>query len=104
MVIAMFNTEKRADIDTAEYQQAVKRMMDIVTTMPGFISVKGYKADDGETVTMATFETEEALDAWRTHPEHRATQERGYEEFYDSLWVRVCTVVRSYEWTRPGRR
>ena len=100
MVIAMFKTVKREDINAAEYQKAVARMMDLVTKMPGFVSLKGCTTDDGETFSMATFDSEEALEAWRSHPEHRATQRRGYEEFYDSLWVKVCNVVREYEWTR----
>jgi len=37
---------------------------------------------------------------WHNHPEYRLTQKRGYEEFYESLWVRVCRVVREYEWKR----
>jgi len=52
--------------------------------MPGFVLLKGCTT----------------LEAWRSHPEHRATQRRGYEEFYDSLWVKVCNVVREYEWKR----
>jgi len=100
MVIAMFKAEKRASIDTGEYQKTAQRMMDLVTSMPGFISFKGCTTDDGETFAMATFETEEALEAWHNHPEHRATQRRGYEEFYESLWVRVCKVVREYQWKR----
>ena len=72
MVIAMFKTVKREDINAAEYQKAV-----------------------------ATFDSEEALEACRSHPEHRATQKRGSEEFYDSLRVKACNVVREYEWKRP---
>ena len=41
MVIAMFKAEKRAGIDTDEYQKTAQRMMDLVTSMPGFISFKG---------------------------------------------------------------
>ena len=100
MVIAMFKAEKRVDIDVVEYQETATRMMELVQKMPGFISFKGCTTDDGEAFAMATFETEEALDAWHNHPEHRATQKRGYEEFYESLWVRVCRVVREYEWKR----
>ena len=100
MVIAMFKTEKRVGIDAAEYQRIVQRMLDLVNKMPGFISFKGCTTDDGETFSMATFESEEALETWHNHPEHRATQRRGYDEFYDSVWVRVCKVVREYEWKR----
>jgi heme-degrading monooxygenase HmoA len=77
MVIAMFKAEKRAGIDTDEYQKTAQRMMDLVTSMPGFISFKGCTTDDSETFAMATFETEEALEAWHNHPEHRATQRAG---------------------------
>jgi len=100
MVIAMFRAEKRADVDLAEYQKIAQRMMELVSTMPGFVSFKGCTTSDGETFAMATFETEEALEAWHNHPEHRATQRRGYDEFYDSLSVRICKVVREYEWKR----
>jgi heme-degrading monooxygenase HmoA len=100
MVIAMFKADMRADVDAAEYGKAAQRMMELVTKMPGFISYKGCTTDDGETFSMATFETEEALEAWRNHPEHRATQQRGYDEFYGSLWVRVCKVIHEYEWKR----
>ena len=49
---------------------------------------------------MATFESQETLEAWHNHPEHRAIQQRGYREFYDSLRVRVFELVREYEWKR----
>ena len=100
MVIAMFKAEKHAGIDSGEYQKTAQRMMDLVSKMPGFISFKGCTTDDGETFAMVTFETEEALEAWHKHPEHCTTQKRGYDEFYESLWVRVCRVVREYEWKR----
>ncbi len=100
MVIAMFKAEKRANIDVAEYQKTAQRMMELVSKMPGFISFKGCTTDDGETFAMATFESEQALDAWHNHPKHRATQRRGCDEFYESLWVRVCAVIREYEWKR----
>jgi heme-degrading monooxygenase HmoA len=77
MIIAMFKAEKHANIDVAEYQKTAQRMMELVSKMPGFISFKGCTADDGETFSMATFEGEQALDAWHNHPDHRATQNEG---------------------------
>ena len=100
MVIAMFKAEKREGVDPAEYQRTAQRMMELVKHMPGFISFKGCTTDDGESFAMATFESEASLEAWHDHPEHRAAQQRGYEEFYESVWVRVCTVTREYEWKR----
>jgi len=50
------------------------------------------------------FESEEALEAWRNHPEHVEIQRRGREEFYDYYWVQVCKSVREYEWRRDAAR
>lgn len=68
MMMVLFNTELRPDADAGEYQQAGERMYDLVSRMPGFISAKRYSAADGESFTMVKFESAEALDAWRHHP------------------------------------
>jgi heme-degrading monooxygenase HmoA len=74
-------------------------MHELVEAIPGFISIKGYRSDDGEEIDIVRFKDEEALEAWRTQPEHRATQERGRTEFYDRYWVQACRVVREYEFS-----
>ena len=48
--------------------------------MPGYISHKGYFADDGERVTIVEFEHEEGLRAWRTNPEHHRGAKTGAAE------------------------
>ena len=100
MMLVLFDTEPRADIDAAEYERAGERMQALVTQMPGFISAKRYSSSDGEGFTMVKFASEEALEAWRRHPEHVAVQRRAREEFYERYWVVVCKSVRDYEWRR----
>jgi heme-degrading monooxygenase HmoA len=102
MMLVLFDTEPRADIDTAEYERAGSRMAALVSQMPGFVSAKRYSSSDGESFTMVKFASEEALEAWRRHPEHVAVQARGREEFYERYWVLVCQSVREYEWRRGG--
>ena len=97
MIIVLFATELRPDADLADYQASSRRMNELVRQIPGFISVKGYTASDGDEVVIARFESEEALDAWRFHPEHVATQRKGRERFYQSYWVKVCQTIREYE-------
>ena len=102
MMVVLFDTEPRADIDAAEYKSAAERMFSLASQMPGFVSAKHYSSSDGESFTMVKFESEEALEAWRRHPEHVAVQRRGREEFYEHYWVLVCKSVREYEWRRGG--
>jgi len=69
------------------------RMNEIVANMPGFVSVKLFRAEDGETLALAEFESLEALDAWRDHPEHVVARRRG-SEFFGNYDVKVCSLVR----------
>ena len=77
-----------------EYDRLGERMYGIVSKLPGFQSVKSFKADDGEEITIFRFTSEQALEAWRTHPEHIETMKRGHAEFYGSGFLQICKVIR----------
>ena len=49
---------------------------------PGYISHKGFFADDGERITIVEFEHEEGLRAWRRNPEHVAAQKLAREKLH----------------------
>ena len=73
-----------------EYGRLGERMYNIVSGLPGFRSVKSFKADDDEEITVFRFASEEALEAWRTHPQHVETMKRGHAEFYASASCRFA--------------
>jgi len=92
IVIGDLKLRDSASID--EYDALGERMYNIVSNLPGFQSVKTFKADDGEQITVFRFASEAALDAWRTHPEHVETMKRGHAEFYASGFLQICKVIR----------
>ena len=102
MIVILFGTKLRDDADLEDYEETGRHMDEFVRRMPGFISVKQFVAEDGDAVTIARFESEEALDAWRTHPGHLAAQKKGREKFYDSYWVQVCKTLRDYQFSRDN--
>jgi heme-degrading monooxygenase HmoA len=104
MVVVLFGTKMRSDADLDEYNRRSKRMNELVRQIPGFISIKGFVADDGNEVSIARFESEQALDRWRFQPEHVETQRRAREAFYETYWVQVCRTVRDYEFSRATGR
>jgi heme-degrading monooxygenase HmoA len=69
-------------------------MNELAQTMPGYISHKGFFADDGERVTIVEFESEEGMRAWRTNSEHRAAQTKAREQYYSEYHIQVCTLDR----------
>lgn len=97
MVIVIFTTRLKADIDLREYNRWAEQMVELVQQHPGFISRTSWTTPDGDEVTIARFASEEAVAAWRTHPEHLQAQQLGRSTFYESYRVEVCTPVREYE-------
>jgi heme-degrading monooxygenase HmoA len=100
MVVVLFGTKKRDDIDLDEYEERNERMWEIVSEMPGFLGITGYVSEDGERISVARFESDESLKAWRRQPDHVETQKRAREAYYESYWVQVCHTVRDYSWSR----
>ena len=83
-----------------EYVALVNRMSELAATMPGYISHKGFFADDGERVTVVEFESEEGMRAWRTHPEHVQAQRKGRQIYYSEYHIQVCEVLREASFKR----
>jgi len=93
MIVTVFRSRLMPDV-RQDYVALADRMNEIARTMPGYISHKGFFAEDGERVTVVEFEDEEAMRAWRMHPEHRAAQKLARERFYAEYSVQICEVKR----------
>ena len=95
MIITIFRSRLRPENEEA-YQQMAVRMHDLAQSMPGFLSIKTFTAQDGERVSIVEFESEETHNAWRGHPEHMKAQRLGRELFYSEFQIQVCKVERAY--------
>jgi heme-degrading monooxygenase HmoA len=96
MVVILFEIEKRPEADSPEYKAALKRMIEIVEATPGYISSEDYMGEDGREISMVRFESLEALEAWRDHPEHLEIQRQARETYYEWYHVEVLTTVSEY--------
>lgn len=95
MVVTIFRSRLNPE-HAGAYQEMAARMRTLAEGMPGFISLKTFSAEDGERASIIEFESEEALRAWREHPEHRKAQKLGRTEFYTRFHIQVCSIVRQY--------
>ena len=87
-----------------DYAHWMARMSALAVTMPGYLSHKGFAAQDGEQVTIIEFESEAALRAWSAHPEHLAAKKKGRRDFYLEYRVQVCTLERESAYPDRGGR
>ncbi len=91
-VVTVFRSRLREDAQ-GEYDQTAARMSALASAMPGYVEHKAFTSDDSERVTLVTFADRASHEAWRTHPEHRAAQRRGREEFYETYSIQVADVT-----------
>jgi heme-degrading monooxygenase HmoA len=94
MMVIVFRARRTPEGLGDEYLYWFKRMSEIAVTMPGYISHKGYVAEDGERLSLFEWESAETLRAWAQHPQHVPTKQLGRQKFYSAYHLQVCEVVR----------
>lgn len=99
---AVIFSSQRTTEDEAGYAQAAARMVELVRQQPGFLGFESTRGADGFGITVAYFDSESAIRAWREHNEHAAVRELGHRRWYERFEQRVAIVQRAYGGPRPA--
>jgi heme-degrading monooxygenase HmoA len=95
MIVTIFRSRLRSE-HSEEYALWAREMDELAAQMPGFLSIKTFRANDGERCSVVEFADWESHQAWAQHPRHREAQKLGREKFYAEFSIRVGEVTRSY--------
>ncbi len=98
-IVTVFRSRLRPE-SAEQYHDTAQRILDLARTMPGFVDFKSFAADDGERVSIITFESRETQQAWRDHPGHRVAQQMGRDRFYASYHISVAEVIAEHHFPR----
>lgn len=101
MIVVVFRSRLTPEAGE-DYETTAARMDELAVKMPGYVAHKEFSAEDGERLTLVEFESERAIAAWRTHPEHVDAQRKGRAKFYSEFRLTVCEVLREQRFTREG--
>src|SRR5690349_20051894 len=93
---AVIFSSRRNGRGEADYAEAADRMFALVQQQPGFLGADSTRNEEGFGITVAYFDSEAIILAWRNHAEHAATRERGKREWHEHFEVRVAKVERAY--------
>jgi heme-degrading monooxygenase HmoA len=99
MIVTVFRSRLMPGVEE-EYMPMARRMSDLATAMPGYVSHKIFIAEDGERLTLVEFDSEDAQHAWKVHPAHAKAQRRGRQSFYADYRLQICQVIRDTKFTR----
>ncbi|MCD7438176.1 antibiotic biosynthesis monooxygenase [Streptomyces lincolnensis] len=98
--VAVFTTVRTQDQDA--YSETNARLEDLVRELPGYLGMDHAQTPGGLGITVSYFRDADALTRWRTDAEHRAAQQRGRAEWYESYTLHVAKVERSHGFTRAA--
>lgn len=104
MYVNVFRSRKRADYDAAAYAADAERMQELARAQKGFVSFRTYAAEDGETLSMSEWQTEEDARAWQRNAEHVAVQRKGRTDYYETYTVYSCREPEVRTFSREGDR
>ena len=81
-----------------EYAKTADRLRTLALEEFGCLDFQALTDGQAE-IALSYWPTEEALAAWRAHPEHLAAQRAGRQRWYQSYSVEVATITRSHRST-----
>ena len=100
-VVTVFRSRLRDGVgrEGGDYADLSRELQEAARAMPGFVDFKTFVAEDGERVSLVTFASAAAHDAWRDDPRHRRAQRRGRREFYAEYSIQVGPSTHTHEWS-----
>ncbi len=93
MFVVIFRAKVR--VLDEEYSKVANRMRELALSQFGCLEFHAVTEGRDE-VALSYWPSEEAIKAWKSHPEHVLAQRIGRERWYESYSVQVAAVTREY--------
>ena len=98
MIVTIFRNRLKPE-NVEEYYRWAERIAALAQTMPGYVSHKGFTAEDGERVTIVEFADEASQRGWSTEMRHVEAKKKGRADFYTEYKIQICKVERESNFT-----
>lgn len=102
MVVTIFRSRLKPE-NQQEYYEWAARMSALAKTMPGYVSHKGFVAEDGERVTLVEFADEASQRIWATNLQHVEAKKKGRADFYTEYKLQICTIERESSFSATAK-
>lgn len=98
-IYAVIFKSKRQDANSELYYQHNDLLDEKIKSLPGYIKHSGLRhPETREGVTIAYFNSLDAIDNWRKDGEHMYAKKLAKSEFYENYSVEVTEVLDAYGW------
>ena len=98
-IYAVIFKSKRQDANSELYYQHNDLLDEKIKSLPGYIKHSGMRhPETREGVTIAYFNSLEAIDQWRKDRDHMDAKKLAKSDFYENYSVEVTEVLDAYGW------
>mgnify|MGYP000004521593 CR=1 FL=1 len=98
-IYAVIFRSKRQDANSELYYEHNDALDEKIKSLPGYIKHSGMRhPETREGVTIAYFNSLEAIDKWRKDAEHMDAKKLAKSHFYENYSVEITEVIDSYGW------
>ena len=94
--IAAVFTSIRTDVEEG-YEKMNELTFKELESIEGYLGYEAFRDENGFGVNVSYWKDMEALKNWRDNTLHQKAQKLGKEKWYKNYKLRICTVVRDYE-------
>jgi len=94
--IAAVFTSIRTDVEEG-YEHMNELTFKELESIEGYLGYEAFRDENGFGVNVSYWKDMEALKNWRDNTLHQKAQKLGKEKWYTNYKLRICTVVRDYE-------
>lgn len=84
-----------------QYVQTAARMRELALTEFGCLEFVAL-TEGADEVALSYWPDEDAIKAWKSHPEHREAQRLGQQRWYQSYSVQIAAISRQYHSEEPA--
>ncbi|MEV6023040.1 antibiotic biosynthesis monooxygenase [Streptomyces sp. NPDC052036] len=86
--------------DREGYGETAEQMEKLVKEVPGYLGMDFAAMPGGLSITVGYFRDLAAIEEWRSNAEHRAAQQRGRAQWYETYSLHIAKVERSHTFDR----
>lgn len=101
MIVILFRS-RLTSAAGEDYARMNDELADYVKTMPGFLAVKSFKAEDGERLTIVWWRDRESLQQWRRDMRHMEAKKLGRSKWYEYYKIEIAEIYRQSEFERQS--
>ncbi len=104
-IYAVIFQSKRQDTNQDLYYQHNNALEEKIKSLSGYIKHSGIRHPESrQGVTIAYFDSLEAIDNWRKDSEHMNAKKLAKSDFYENYSVEITEVIDSYGWDGDSQK